>query len=407
MIAIVDVETTGLSPYRNDRILEIAVVLVDHFGNVIREYATLVNPERDVGPTSIHGMTSADVLHAPVFSDVCTDVLAAMSGACVVGGHNIRFDNAFIRSEFNRIGVSLPDYRQLCTMRLAGGESLAACCDCYGIEYDGVVHHALHDARSTGKLLARLVEETPDIIFEWASLSPITWPQLGPSSKPPVSRSESKVRQHERMSYLQRLVSLLPSKEVMIVPCSAFHEYRDLLDRVLEDRRVDEMEANALTEIALRWGFSGSQVECIHHEYCLELAVAALEDGVVTETERNDLLTVVKLFGRDSSYLNGVLESARVYLVEQNKSMTRFVEKESLAGSRVCFTGEFQSKYCGEVITRENAEQLSRKAGLEVASSVTKSSISLSLPILVHNQVKQRKQGSMVLEFFMRQYSSR
>jgi DNA polymerase-3 subunit epsilon len=53
-LAVVDVETTGLNPYRHDRIVEVAVVVVELNGQVIREFTTLINPERDIGPTSIH-----------------------------------------------------------------------------------------------------------------------------------------------------------------------------------------------------------------------------------------------------------------------------------------------------------------------------------------------------------------
>lgn len=42
--AIVDLETTGLSP-KKDRVLELAVVRVDRGGNVVDEWSTRFNPE--------------------------------------------------------------------------------------------------------------------------------------------------------------------------------------------------------------------------------------------------------------------------------------------------------------------------------------------------------------------------
>ncbi len=63
--AVVDIETTGLSPAHNHRILELAVVLVDDEGNLVYEWETLLNPERDVGATDIHGLSAADVYAAP------------------------------------------------------------------------------------------------------------------------------------------------------------------------------------------------------------------------------------------------------------------------------------------------------------------------------------------------------
>ena len=64
-IAVVDVETTGLSPRRHDRILEIGIVVIAATGEVEFEYETLVNPRRDVGPTSIHQITAEQLVDAP------------------------------------------------------------------------------------------------------------------------------------------------------------------------------------------------------------------------------------------------------------------------------------------------------------------------------------------------------
>jgi hypothetical protein len=69
-IAVIDVETTGLFPWRHDRIVEIAAVVVNEHGMIEREFVSLVNPQRDVGPTRIHGLTAEDVLHAPPFCDI-------------------------------------------------------------------------------------------------------------------------------------------------------------------------------------------------------------------------------------------------------------------------------------------------------------------------------------------------
>ena len=69
MYCVVDVETTGLSAQR-DRIVEIAVVGVDIRGTTEWAWSTVLNPQRDVGPTSIHGLRAKDVQSAPTFSDV-------------------------------------------------------------------------------------------------------------------------------------------------------------------------------------------------------------------------------------------------------------------------------------------------------------------------------------------------
>ncbi len=67
---VIDVETTGLSPERYDRVVEIGIVCVSHEGEIQDQWATMVNPGRDVGPTHIHGITSTAVLDAPTFEEI-------------------------------------------------------------------------------------------------------------------------------------------------------------------------------------------------------------------------------------------------------------------------------------------------------------------------------------------------
>src|SRR4030042_6856342 len=93
--AVIDVETTGLFPRKNDRIVEVAVVTVTGRGEVLGEYATLLNPGRDLGPVDIHGIRGSDVVSAPRFQDVAGDLVDRLSGS-VVAGHNLRFDLDFV-----------------------------------------------------------------------------------------------------------------------------------------------------------------------------------------------------------------------------------------------------------------------------------------------------------------------
>jgi hypothetical protein len=68
-IAVIDVETTGLS--NNDRVVEIAIVTLDAAGDVVDEFDTLINPMRDVGPSWIHGIDASMV--GAVADHVVTD----------------------------------------------------------------------------------------------------------------------------------------------------------------------------------------------------------------------------------------------------------------------------------------------------------------------------------------------
>lgn len=149
--------------------------------------------------------------------------------------------------------------------------------------------------------------------------------------------------------------------------------YLALLDRVLEDRRVDDAEADALVEMAAKWGLSGEQIEFAHSEYVTQLAIAALADGIVTEAERRDLVLVARLLGQGGRDMDRVLQeaAARVASVPPSTPAAPTADA-SLVGLRVCFTGELQCRYDGEPIQRDLAEELATNAGLTVSDSVTK-----------------------------------
>ncbi|MCS7483172.1 exonuclease domain-containing protein, partial [Umezawaea endophytica] len=66
--AVVDVETTGIHPGRHHRVVEVAVVRLDTEGRVLDEWCTLVNPERDLGPQHVHGITAAEARLAPAWA---------------------------------------------------------------------------------------------------------------------------------------------------------------------------------------------------------------------------------------------------------------------------------------------------------------------------------------------------
>ena len=188
--AVVDVETTGFFARANDRIVEIAVVRVDARGHVLDEFVTLVDPERDVGATHVHGIETDDVRGAPLFADIAGDVVARLAGSVFVA-HNVRFDLAFVEAEFHRIGHPIPAPAQLCTIELARrmrsaprSYKLADVCGHFGVTLEDA-HSALGDARATARLLNQFLQR-PEA-RPWRTLAdlgcaappdPNAWPRL-------------------------------------------------------------------------------------------------------------------------------------------------------------------------------------------------------------------------------------
>ncbi len=114
--AVVDVETTGLSPSR-DRIVQISVRQMSSSGALEDGWTSLVDPGRDPGPTEIHGIRPADLAGAPRFKDVAASVINMLDRRILVA-HNARFDWSFLDTECGRAGTALPPTSRLCTVSL-------------------------------------------------------------------------------------------------------------------------------------------------------------------------------------------------------------------------------------------------------------------------------------------------
>ncbi|MHA6762327.1 3'-5' exonuclease [Streptacidiphilus sp. PAMC 29251] len=157
--AVVDVEASGRVPWRH-RVVEVGVVLLDHSRlRVTGEFSTLVDPRGPVGPSEVHGIAQSDVVGAPTFRELAPQLLELLRGRVLVG-HHVRCDQEFLRREFARSRILLPDAPALCTMALAdqvlgcGPRSLGACCEAAGFPLVDA-HTALGDARAAAELLRR------------------------------------------------------------------------------------------------------------------------------------------------------------------------------------------------------------------------------------------------------------
>ncbi len=114
---VVDLETTGLHEDRGDRIIEIAMLSLDPEGRFEDVWTSLVNPERSVGPTSIHHIRPEDVVGAPRFADLAPKILRTLEGR-VFAGHNAAFDHLFLSAELHRMGRedAIDSIPRVCTM---------------------------------------------------------------------------------------------------------------------------------------------------------------------------------------------------------------------------------------------------------------------------------------------------
>jgi DNA polymerase III epsilon subunit-like protein len=176
-LAVVDLECTGLHPSW-DRIVEIAVVRLTPSGDIENTWSTLVNPQRDPGPTFAHGLVATDLVKAPLFSDIADELEQRVDGA-VLAAHNVNFDFNFLRFEFARLERYVPQWPQLCTVRAANrlgratqarSRSLVDLCALEGIPHPPGAHTALGDATATARLVRVYLHYAARFGFDYPDL---------------------------------------------------------------------------------------------------------------------------------------------------------------------------------------------------------------------------------------------
>lgn len=175
VFAVVDTETTGLAPQAGDRICELAVLRVRGDGEVLDEYATVLDPCRPMRGTHWHGLTDADVAGAPRFPDVAGELLARLSGAVLVA-HNLAFDGRMLAAELARARAVPTGIPGLCTLAQARaqldlpGYRLASLLTALtGVPPDRT-HAALPDAHWCARVLVELIAGAPGTLRDRKSV---------------------------------------------------------------------------------------------------------------------------------------------------------------------------------------------------------------------------------------------
>lgn len=107
---VLDVETTGLSPFNGDRVIEIGAVKV-HGEEIVDQFHSLIDPQRPLSYEAflVNGISSEMLKGAPTADQVLPKFLEFLGTAALVG-HNVNFDLGFLNHEIERSGLS---WRQL------------------------------------------------------------------------------------------------------------------------------------------------------------------------------------------------------------------------------------------------------------------------------------------------------
>ena len=165
IVAVIDFETTGLSPAMGDRATEIAAVILQD-GKVVDRYQSLMNAGVRIPSfiTSLTGISTAMVREAPAAAQVMQEV-AEFVGDYPLVAHNASFDCKFWDAELARVNrVRRQEFA--CSLLLARrllphapSHKLGALVDFASLPVAGRAHRALADAEMAASLLLHLENE--------------------------------------------------------------------------------------------------------------------------------------------------------------------------------------------------------------------------------------------------------
>ena len=161
---VLDIETTGLSPNKGARIIEIGAVKIKN-GLIVDEFSTFVNPELKIPAkiTSLTGITNDMVKDAPVIG-IVLDEFKDFIGSAVIVAHNSPFDwDRFLVNGFNKIGVipgnEVIDTKVLSKLTFPSNKNhtLADMCSYLDLEMENH-HRAIFDAKITAKAFLKFLD---------------------------------------------------------------------------------------------------------------------------------------------------------------------------------------------------------------------------------------------------------
>ena len=377
--SVIDIETTGFSK-SYDRIIELAIIRINESGNVIDTYETLINPERDVGPSHIHGISASDVINAPKFDVISKQLIPIIDNSILVS-HNKAFDLGFLTREFQRLDKSFPDFYGICTLNLSKvlfpelpSRKLKILCEYLDILVENA-HVAYEDCLATSQLFTKMYET---YCFDYGKQNFyesfivgnkfIAPKKVVLNKKIKFKRSDAKISKQKNDSQIKELLNRIPdtykSSEYNI------SEYLNLLDRILEDRLITKEEITEIESYANIHEISSANLVKIHGEYFRRLVRFYLSDKILSNAEILDLEKVGDLLqiNRDEQNMIIELEKAELDLNKQESS----VNLENFKDKSICFTGQLLSKINGVIISRETAHSLALEKGMIVRKGVTK-----------------------------------
>lgn len=159
---VVDLETTGLSPFNGDEIIEIGVTEIKN-NNICLNFSRLIKPKGIIpsSATMVNNITNEMVQNEKTLEEVLPKFREYVGDRTVVA-HNAKFDVTFLNYYLEKQGLPLIT-NYICTMEMlkklksytSRSKSLKSACEFYGITNSNA-HRADADTYATAQIFLKI-----------------------------------------------------------------------------------------------------------------------------------------------------------------------------------------------------------------------------------------------------------
>ena len=301
-VAIIDFETTGLNA-GVDRVVEVSVVRIEPEQKPELVLDTLINPQRRMGATDIHGITEEDIADAPRFEEIAGNFVRGLYG-CVIAAYNVYFDIGFLEYELDKAGLRYsPPYLCLMYMRpmigLGNRCSLDDACRFHCIEYSKK-HQASADALAGARLwnlyMGAIKERKIRTYKELTTLKSYKFIQSfgrDPLTPPAADSLKSTTRLKSR-----RIPVEAEAAPTIISRQGALYSYWEALKAVIADQEATDEEIAYLTKKKRELGLATEEIRSLHSRAFADLISQSIEDRAVDDNECQRLRQLYQCLGK-------------------------------------------------------------------------------------------------------------
>ena len=162
---VVDLETTGLDPYKGCEIIEIGVTEILN-NEIVRNYSRFVKPKKEIPTfiTEITNITNEMVKYEDSIEQVLPRFRKYIGNRTIIA-HNSKFDLKFLNYYLKKLDLDLIE-NYICTLEMlkknknykGKNKKLETACEYYNIENKNA-HRADSDTLATAKLFLMIKDE--------------------------------------------------------------------------------------------------------------------------------------------------------------------------------------------------------------------------------------------------------